>query len=84
MPIEQQTQLVIEQMKTCLEAAGSSLRHVIKCQVYCTSAKHFGAVNTVYNRYFPADPPARIFIPVPPFPGPFDVEIDCIATLATA
>ncbi len=76
--------IVIEQMKTCLEAAGSSLRHVVKCQIYCTSAEHFGAVNKVYNRFFPADPPARIFIPVPPFPGPFDVEIDCVATLAPA
>jgi hypothetical protein len=24
----------------------------------------------------------RIFIPVPPFTGPFDIEIDCVATLA--
>jgi 2-iminobutanoate/2-iminopropanoate deaminase len=84
MPIGQQTRIVIEQMKACLEAAGSSLRHVVKCQVYCTSAEHFGAVNEVYNVFFPADPPARIFIPVPPFPGPFDVEIDCVATLAAA
>lgn len=82
MPIEQQTQLVIEQMQACLEAAGSSLRHVVKCQVYCTSAEHFGTVNAVYNRYFSVDPPARIFIPVPPFPGPFDIEIECVATLA--
>lgn len=84
LPIERQTELVLDQMKACLEAAGSSLQQVAKCQVYCTSAEHFGAVNAVYNRYFPADPPARIFIPVPPFPGPFDVEIDCVAAIADA
>lgn len=82
LPIERQTELVLDQMKACLEAAGSSLRQVVKCQIYCTSSEHFGTVNAVYNRYFPADPPARIFIPVPPFPGPFDVEIDCVAALA--
>ena len=31
-------------------------------------------------RYFPADPPARVFVNVPAWPGRFDVEIDCIAT----
>src|ERR1700755_396198 len=36
-PIERQTELVMEQMKLCLEAAGSSLENVLKCNVYCTS-----------------------------------------------
>src|SRR5215510_1943897 len=52
-PIEQQTERVIEQMKLCLEAAGASLDNVMKCNVYCTSAKHFPTVNAVYARYFP-------------------------------
>ncbi len=83
-PITRQTELVLDQMKACLEAAGSSLRHVAKCQIYCTSAAHFGAVNEVYARYFPVDPPARIFVCVPEWPGPFDIEIDCVATTAGA
>ena len=37
-PIERQTELVLEQMKLCLETAGSSLENVLKCNVYCTSA----------------------------------------------
>jgi 2-iminobutanoate/2-iminopropanoate deaminase len=82
-PIARQTELVLEQMKACLEAAGSSLRHVAKCQIYCTSAAHFEAVNEVYARYFPADPPARIFVCVPEWPGPFDIEIDCVAAVGT-
>jgi 2-iminobutanoate/2-iminopropanoate deaminase len=64
-PIERQTELVLEQMKRCLEAAGASLDNVMKCNVYCTSARHFQAVNSVYNRYFPQDPPARIFVCIP-------------------
>src|SRR5512132_1715205 len=52
-PIERQTELVLEQMKLCLETAGSSLEKVLKCTVYCTSVDKFAAVNAVYSRYFP-------------------------------
>jgi 2-iminobutanoate/2-iminopropanoate deaminase len=40
-PIERQTELVLEQMKLCLEMAGSSMDQVLKCNVYCTSVEHF-------------------------------------------
>ncbi|WOH76477.1 RidA family protein [Bradyrhizobium sp. NDS-1] len=78
-PIERQSELVMEQMKLCLAAAGASLDNVMKCNVYCTLTKHFAAFNAVYARYFPTDPPARIFVCTPEWFGPFDVEIDCIA-----
>jgi 2-iminobutanoate/2-iminopropanoate deaminase len=81
-PIEQQTELVLQQMKLCLETAGSSMENVLKCNVYCTSVEKFAAVNTVYTRFFPKDPPARIFICVPAWPGPFDIEIDCVAAVS--
>ena len=81
MPIERQAEIVLEQMKLCLTAAGSSLERVIKCNVYCTDAAHFQTINTVYARYFPSDPPARSFICVCPWHGPFDVEMDCIAAV---
>ncbi|HEX4329268.1 MAG TPA: Rid family hydrolase [Burkholderiales bacterium] len=77
--IERQTELVLEQMKLCLETAGSSLANVLKCNVYCTSVEKFAAVNGVYARYFPQEPPARIFVCVPAWPGTFDIEIDCVA-----
>jgi 2-iminobutanoate/2-iminopropanoate deaminase len=79
LPLERQAEIVMEQMKLCLEAAGSSLDKVIKCNVYCTDAAHFATINAVYARYFPTDPPARSFICVAPWHGPFDVEIDCVA-----
>ena len=81
-PIEQQTELVLQQMKLCLETAGSSMENVLKCNVYCTSVEKFAAVNAVYVRFFPKDPPARIFISVPAWPGPFDIEIDCVAAVS--
>jgi 2-iminobutanoate/2-iminopropanoate deaminase len=77
LPIERQAEIVLEQMKLCLTTAGSSLDRVIKCNVYCTDAAHFQTINSAYARYFPSDPPARSFICVSAWHGPFDVEIDC-------
>jgi 2-iminobutanoate/2-iminopropanoate deaminase len=79
--IERQTEIVIEHMKACLEAAGSSLAKVAKCNVYVDDVAHAETVNRVYNRYFPVDPPARIFLCVAAWPGPFNLEIDCVATV---
>lgn len=66
-------------MKQCLEAAGSSLDRVVKCNVYCTDAIHFDTFNEIHARYFPVESPARMFSWVAPFPGPRDIEVDCIA-----
>ena len=79
--IERQTELVLEQLRLCVETAGSSLDRVLKCNVYCTSAEKFAAVNAIYTRYFPNHPPARIFVCVPHWFGAFDIEIDCIAAV---
>jgi 2-iminobutanoate/2-iminopropanoate deaminase len=82
LPVERQTEIVLEQIKLCLETAGTSLAKVIKCDVFTTDAAHFATINRVYARYFPTDPPARSFVCVAPWHGPFDVEINCIAAAA--
>src|SRR6516225_3545494 len=79
-PFERQCELVLEQLKHCLEAAGSSLSQVIKCNVYCVpGATHFSTFNAVYDRFFPRDAPSRIFMFIHSWPGPFDLEVDCVA-----
>ena len=80
--IERQTELVVQQLKLCVETAGSSLDQVLKCNVYCTSVQAFPIVNAVYGGFFGANPPARIFVNVPAWPGGFDIEIDCVAAVA--
>src|SRR5262249_43059627 len=37
LPFERQAEIVLDQMQRCLEAAGSSLAQVVKCNVYCTA-----------------------------------------------
>jgi 2-iminobutanoate/2-iminopropanoate deaminase len=80
-PVERQVEIVLEQMKLCLAAAGSSLDKVVKCNVYCNDPAHFATINAVYARYFSSDPPARSLVFVSAWHGPFDVEIDCIAVV---
>ena len=80
LPFERQADIVLTQMQECLEAADSSLAKVLKCNVYCTpEPTHFIIFNDVYARYFPSKSPARIFLRVPSFTGPFDIEVDCVA-----
>jgi 2-iminobutanoate/2-iminopropanoate deaminase len=79
--IKRQTELVLEQMKLCVETAGSSLEDILKVNVYVTSVEMFPAVNEVYRRFFPKDPPTRIFINVPAWNGGFDIEVDCVAAV---
>jgi 2-iminobutanoate/2-iminopropanoate deaminase len=79
--IKRQTELVLQQMKLCVETAGSSLENILKVNVYVTNVDMFPAVNEVYRQFFPKDPPARIFINVPAWNGGFDIEVDCIAAI---
>ncbi len=77
---ELQCERVLAQLKICLEAAGSSLSQVLKCNVYCVPGpERFATFNAVYDRYFPAEAPARIFMFIDSWPGPFDLEVDCVA-----
>jgi 2-iminobutanoate/2-iminopropanoate deaminase len=81
-PFEEQCERVMAQLKTCLEAAGSSMTQVLKCNVYCTPGpEKFAAFNAVYDRYFPHDAPSRIFMYIHSWPGAFDVEVDCVAVV---
>jgi 2-iminobutanoate/2-iminopropanoate deaminase len=79
--VTQQTKMVLENIKVCLEAAGSSLDKVVKCTVYITNAAYFDEVNDVYRKYFKRKPPARVFCTVGSWPKKFDVEIECIAVV---
>jgi 2-iminobutanoate/2-iminopropanoate deaminase len=88
-PFHRQCEIIMEQLKTCLEAAGSSLAQAVKCNVYCVEGPkdgetHFATFNAIYDRYFSDAQPARIFMYIHSWPGPFDIEIDCVAVARAA
>ncbi len=74
-----ETKRVFENMRAILEAAGSSLDHVVKCNVYLRDINDFAAMNEVYATYFSAPFPARTTIQAGALPGGIAVEIECIA-----
>jgi len=55
--IELQTAYVLENLKQTLAAAGSSLDHVVKAQVFLTDLDHFHGFDTVWKRIFKVPPP---------------------------
>lgn len=81
--IEAQTARVLDNLRAVLEAAGSSLDHVVRASVYLVDLAAFPRMNAVYGRYFTADPkPARTTVQVAALPLGAGVEIDAIATLS--
>ena len=77
--IASQTTRVIENMKAIVEAAGSSLNHVVKISVFLKDMNDFAAMNEVYARHFTTNPPARATIEASRLPRDVRVEMDLIA-----
>jgi reactive intermediate/imine deaminase len=55
--IQLQTEFILENLKKTFEAAGSSLDHVVKAQVFMTNLNDFAAFDQVWKRYFKVPPP---------------------------
>jgi 2-iminobutanoate/2-iminopropanoate deaminase len=80
--IEAQTEQVLKNIATILEAAGTTLQHVIRCGVFIVDMMEFPRMNEVYARVFGAHRPARTTVEVSGLPGEgLRVEIDAIAVL---
>jgi 2-iminobutanoate/2-iminopropanoate deaminase len=77
--IAEQTARCLENLKAILESAGSSLDRAVRVGVFLKDINDFEAMNEVYARYFPANPPARTTIEAARLPRDFRVEIDMIA-----
>lgn len=75
-----QTEQCLKNVQAILEAAGSSLQHVLRCGVFLIDMSEFQQMNAVYARMFGAHRPARTTIQAAGLPGEgLRVEIDCIA-----
>jgi 2-iminobutanoate/2-iminopropanoate deaminase len=79
--VRQQTERVLENIKTIIEAGGVNLSHVVKTTVFLKDMNDFAAMNEVYARYFPAAPPARSTVQAARLPKDALVEIEVIASL---
>jgi 2-iminobutanoate/2-iminopropanoate deaminase len=79
--ITRQTELVLENIKKVLAAAGGGFENVVSSRVYLSelTAENFKEMNAVYARYFGESAPARATIGAQLLG--FDVEIECVANL---
>lgn len=77
--IEEQTKLVLENLKAVLEAAGLTFSNVLATTCFLKNMDDFPKFNAVYATYFPESPPARATVEVARLPRDVLVEIALIA-----
>lgn len=78
---EAQTVQVFENLKAVAEAAGGSLKDVVKLNIFLTDLGNFATVNEVMSRYFQQPYPARAAIGIASLPKASQVEMDAILVL---
>ena len=76
-----QTERILDNIKTILEAAGSGMDKVLRCDVYPSSMAKKKEMNEAYLKFFPTDPPARNTVAVASLDDNLDVEIEVIAAV---
>ena len=78
--IKEETQLVMENLQSILDAAGMTFENVVKSTIFIDDMKNFGEVNQVYGAYFDNDTaPARETVAVKTLPKTVRIEISMIA-----
>ena len=76
---EDQAVQCLENVKTIVEAAGLTMEHVVYTHVYLDNMANYDAMNRVYARYFPRNPPARATVGVFHLPTDTPLEINAVA-----
>ncbi|HHT0592623.1 TPA: RidA family protein [Legionella anisa] len=81
--IKLQITQVLENLSAVCEAAGGSLAHIVKLNVYLTDLRHFPLINEAMSRYFSTPYPARAAVEVSALPRGVQVEMDGIMVLSS-
>ena len=77
--IVEQTEQVMKNIEAILTEAGYKFSDVIKSTCLLSDMVNFGAMNEVYGKYYPKNPPARAAFAVKELPLSVMVEIETIA-----
>ena len=77
--IEDQTRLVLENIKAVLAADGLTMDNIVSATVFLTDLANFAKMNEVYATYFRNMPPARATVEVAHLPRSAKIEISAIA-----
>ena len=82
--IKRQTRYVLDNLARTMRAAGTSLEHVVKAQVFHTDLLNFAAFDEVWREFFPAPPPRTTVGTTGLLVKDTLVEIDLVAALPSA
>lgn len=77
--IQEETKLVMENLKAVLAEAGMDFSNIIKSSIFIMDMGQFGQINEVYAQYFDENPPARETVQVAGLPKGVNVEISVVA-----
>lgn len=77
--IEEQAHQALKNVCNLLEAAGSSIKKVVKTTVFLADMNDFVTVNGIYAQYFSEPFPARSAVAVKTLPKNVLIEVEVIA-----
>lgn len=77
--VQDQTKLVMENIKAVLSANNMNFSHVVKTTIFILDMADFGNVNEVYSQYFQEPYPARSTVAVAGLPKGVRVEVEVLA-----
>ena len=77
--IKEQTEQVMKNIGAILEEAGYTYENVVKSTCLLSDMNNFAAMNEVYGKYYPDNPPARAAFGVVKLPLGVMIEIETIA-----
>ena len=80
--IQEETELVMESLKSILKEAGMSFENVVKTTIFIDNMNNFQHVNEVYGKYFKDESaPARETVAVKTLPKSVRIEISMVAVV---
>jgi 2-iminobutanoate/2-iminopropanoate deaminase len=78
---EAQFEQVFRNLTAVLDAAGSSIDHVVKATVFLADMNDYNTLNELYRKKFKGDPPARTTVQVVKLPRDARIEIEMVSVL---
>lgn len=80
--IKVQTEMVLNNIEALLKSQNLKFSNIVKTTIFLTSMSDFAAVNEIYAKRFPENPPARSTVQVAGLPKGVNVEIEIIANFS--
>lgn len=79
---EAQVHSVFKNVKSVLEASGSSWEQLVDITVFLVDMKRdFKIFNSIYAQYFQSNQPCRTTVSINALPTPIAIELKCIAVI---